>query len=206
MARLSSDAIMNGLSGKLGDLLFRQAYGKTIVQMYQAPRVPRSELQLMCNHKMRNAASHVRAALRNPAVKAHYEKKKKRLNVTSAYTAACTDFLRHGRIDKIDTAKYNKGIITVKAFKADLGFEEVTVKILAKDGKLVTALRGVAKDQGLWFFKTNVALPRLEDAIISVEAKDHIGNVTRIVHEFGKNTQFFHDWRGAPSLTRHTIT
>jgi hypothetical protein len=106
-------------------------------------------------------------------VRAHYEKKK-RLNVTSAYTDACTDFLRHSSIDKIDTSKYDKGIITVKAFKADLGFEEVVVKILRKDCTLLSAARGVAKDQGNWLFKINGTLPKIEDVIISVEVSPHL--------------------------------
>jgi len=191
---------MHGLSGKLDGLIFRQVYGQTIVQTYRKSHKPRTEYQLMYNNKMRNAAMHARAALRNPAVKAHYEKKKKRLNVSSAYTAACTDFLRHGHIDKVDTSKYDKGIITVKAFKADLGFEELIIKITTKEGKLVTAMRGIAKDQGHWYFKTNTPLPRLADAVITVQAKDKIGNVTRIVQEFDKKTDFYHDWRGAPHL------
>jgi hypothetical protein len=200
MARLSTASIMHGASGRVGELIFRQVYGKTVVQTYHEPRVPRSELQRMYNHKMRIASWQARAALANPAVKAHYEKKKKQLNVSSAYTAACTDFLRHGRIDKIDTSKYDKGIITVKAFKADLGFGEVTAKVATRDGKLVAAICGVAKDQGQWFFKTGTPLPRLEDAVITIEAKDKIGNITRVVQEYEKNPQHFHDWRGAPHL------
>jgi hypothetical protein len=121
MAKLSPSSMMYGASGKVGGLVFRQVNGETLVQGYHESRVKRSELQLVFNNKMRMASFHARAALCDPAVKAHYEKKKKRLNVTSAYTAACADFMRHGRIDKVDTSKYEKGIIMVKAFKADLG-------------------------------------------------------------------------------------
>jgi hypothetical protein len=191
---------MNGASGKVGDLVFRQFQGKTIVQAYSEPKAKRTELQKLFNHKMREAATHARAALRNPAIKAHYEKKKMRLNVTSAYTAACTDFLRHGRIDKVDTSKYDKGLITVKAFKADLGFEEVVVKILKKDGKLVSATKGIPKEQGNWLFKINQPLPPLGNVIISVEARDKTGNVTRLVQEAGKKDLEYHDWKGSPHL------
>ena len=191
---------MNGASGRVGDLVFRQFQGKTIVQAYTESTVPRSELQKVFNHKMREAASHARAALRNPAVKAHYEKKKKRLNVTSAYTAACTDFLRNGRIDHVDTSKYDKGVVMVKAFKADLGFEEVVVKVLRKDGTLVAAAKGVAREQGNWLVKMNVPLPKIADVIISVEARDKTGNVTRVVQEVGKEDIAYHDWKGSPHL------
>jgi hypothetical protein len=191
---------MHGASGKVGDLVFRQFNGKTVVQAYDPPSIKRSPLQKVFNHKMREAAQHARAALRDPAVRAHYEKKKKRLNVTSAYTAACTDFLRHGRIDKIDTSRYDKGVIIVKAFKADLGFEEVVVKLSTTDGKLITATRGVAREQAEWHFKITDPLPRLEDVTITVEAKDKTGNITRIVQEYGKRAAEFHDWRGSPHL------
>jgi hypothetical protein len=201
MARISSDSLMHGASGRVGDLLFRQVFGKTIVQAYQEPRGPRTELQKLFNHKMRQAASQARAALRNPAVKAHYEKKKKHLKVSSAYTAACTDFLRHGRIDKIDTSKYHKGTITVNAFKADLGFEEVTAKITTKEGKLIASIRGTIRQPGIWIFKASVPLPRLEDAVITIAAKDKIGNITRVIQEHDKKMEFFHDWRGSPHLS-----
>jgi hypothetical protein len=201
MAKLSPSSMMYGASGKVGGLVFRQVNGETVVQGCGEARVKRSELQLTFNHKMRVASMHARAALCNPAVKAHYEKKKKRLNVSSAYTAACTDFLRHGRIDKVDTSKYDKGIIMVKAFKADLGFEEVVVKIKTLNGCEVVKGKAIDKGEGQWLFRSGVPLPRLEDAVITIAAKDKTGNVTRVVQEFGKGMVFFHDWCGAPHLT-----
>lgn len=200
MATVPSSSVMHGASGKIGNVIFRQFNGKTVVQSYDPPRIKRSPRQLVFNHKMREASRHARAALRDPAVRAHYEKKKKRLKVTSAYTAACTDFLRHGRIDKIDTSRYDKGVITVKAFKAELGLEEVVVKICASDGKLITVARGVAGEQAAWHFRIAEPLPRLEDVMITVEAKDKTGNITRVVQEYGKKTVEFHDWTGSPHL------
>jgi metal-dependent hydrolase (beta-lactamase superfamily II) len=149
MATLSPSSIMYGASGLVGGLIFRQINGKTVVSAYHSPRPKRTELQRVFNDKMRLAAWHARAAMLNPATRAHYEKKKKRLNVSSAYTAACTDFLRHGKIEMIDTSKYDKGIIKIKAYKADLGFEEVTVKLNSKKGLLVKA-RAIEGSQGQW--------------------------------------------------------
>lgn len=189
---------MHGASGKVGGLIFRQINGKTVVSAYHSPRPPRTELQLVFNNKMREASWHARAALRDPAIKAHYEKKKKRLHVSSAYTAACTDFLRQGKIDKIDTSKYNKGIITVKAFKPDLGFEELTVRLSTTNGGEVAAGRAVAREQGTWMFRAPSMLPPSDQVIITVEAKDKTGNVTRAVQAPGKNLVHFHDWTGAP--------
>lgn len=200
MAKLSPTSMMHGASGKVGGLVFRQVHGETIVQGYREPRMKRSALQLVFNNKMRMASFHARAALANPAVKAHYEKKKRRLNVSSAYTAACTDFLRHGRIDTVDTSKYDKGIIMVKAFKADLGLEEVAVTIKLPDGSAVVQGKAIDKGEGQWMFRSSVPLPRLEDAIITVSAKDKTGNMTRVVREFDKPGLFFHDWPGAPHL------
>jgi hypothetical protein len=200
MATIPKSSVMHGASGKAGDLVFRQFNGKTVVQAYDPPIVKRSPLQKVFNHKMREAARHAKTALRDPAVRAHYEKKKKRLNVTSAYTAACTDFLRQGRIYNIHTTKYEKGLITVKAFKADLGFQEVVVKIHATDGKLITATQGVAKEQAEWHFKITEPLPPLQDVTITVAATDKTGNVTRIVQPFRGKPQEFHDWRGSPHL------
>lgn len=103
MAKLPPSSILHGASGKIGGVIFRQVGGKTIVQSYTEPSTERSELQTVYNNKMREAASQAKAALLNPAVKAHYEKKKKKLKASSAYTAACIDFLRNGRIDKVSS-------------------------------------------------------------------------------------------------------
>lgn len=190
---------MYGASGKVGGLIFRQINGKTVVSAYHSPRPKRTALQLVFNNKMREAAWHARDAMCNPATRAHYEKKKKRLNVSSAYTAACTDFLRHGQIEMIDTSGYGKGIIKVKAHKADLGFEDVTVKLYTEKGVL-TEGRAVSGSQGRWMFRTAMRLPRIEEVTIVVEAKDKTGNITRVVQEPGKERVAFHDWRGAPHL------
>jgi hypothetical protein len=200
MATIPKSSIMHGASGKVGDLVFRQFNGKTVVQAYDPPAIKRSPLQKVFNNKMREAAHHAKTALRDPAVRAHYEKKKKRLNINSAYTAACTDFLRHGRIDSIDTTKSDKGLITVKAFKPDLGFEKLVVKIHTADGKLITATQGVARQQAEWHFKLAEPLPPLQDVTITVAATDKTGNVTRVVQRPGSKTQEFHDWRGSPHL------
>lgn len=185
---------MYGASGKAGGLIFRQINGKTVVSAYHSPRPKRTALQLVFNNKMREAAWHARDAMRNPATRAHYEKKKKLLNVSSAYTAACTDFLRHGKIDVIDTSRYDKGVIKVKAYKADLGFDEVTVKVCTGKEMLIKG-RAVEGSQGWWTFRAGVPLPKVDEVTIVVEAKDKTGNVTRAVQEQGKKT-IFHDWRG----------
>ena len=200
MATLSPSSILYGASGKLGGVVFRQVNGKTVVQAANESNVKRSALQLMFNDKMRMASAHAKAALRDPVVRAHYEKKMKRLNVSSPYTAACTDFLRNGCIDKVDTSKYDKGQIVVMASKADLGFEEVTVKLSTqKDGQVIKG-KAVRKEHGLWLFRRTAlgAWPSLEDAIITIEARDKTGNVTRVVQEREKVIEKFHDWPGAP--------
>lgn len=200
MAKLSPSSLLNGVSGKIGGLVFRQVNGKTVVQAYQESRVKRSELQVLFNDKMRLASSHAKVALRDPAVRAYYEKKKKRLNVSSAYTAACTDFMRHGRIDKIDTSKYNKGQVVVKAYKAELGFEDVVVKLSTRERGEVMQSKAVSKGNGEWVFQGKGPMPKLAEVVITVEAKDKTGNVTRVVWEHEKALVEFHDWQGAPHL------
>jgi hypothetical protein len=185
---------MHGASGRVGELLFRQINGKTVVSVYNQPGPKRTRLQQVFNDKMRLAAQHARAAMRDPATRAHYEKKKKRLNVSSAYTAACTDFLRKGQVDMVDTSKYDKGIITVKAYKADLGFESVTVSISGTDGREVAKGLAVSRGEGKWMFRTPAALPNMEDVVITVDAKDRTGNSTKAVLEHGKKLVQTHRW------------
>jgi hypothetical protein len=64
----------------------------------------------------------------------------------------------------------------------------------------VTTGRAVLKEHGNWLFQGVLPLPPLEEVVITVAAKDKMGNVTRGVLEAGKELVCFHDWRGAPHL------
>jgi len=180
MAILSPASSLNGARGRVGDLIFRKDGNKTVVQTYSKPRGERSELQKRYNKKMQLASFAARAAMSNPAVKAHYEKKKKCLNVSSAYTAACTDFLRTGRIDYVDTSKCSKGQITIKAHKANLGLEQVTVKFTDAEGNTILQGIATAKSNGEYLFRFPNP-PNLDQTTITVCVKDKMRNTTTAV-------------------------
>jgi len=180
MAILSPASLLHGARGKLGDLIFRKDGDKTIVQTYTPPRTKRSPAQKRCNTRMLLAAFAARNAMANPAIKAHYEKKKKRLNVSSAYTAACTDFLRNGKVDYVDTSKFSKGQITIKAYKADFGLEQVAVTLTNAEGDFVLQGAATPKSNGEYLFRFSNP-PRLEQTTITVYAKDKMGNTTTAV-------------------------
>jgi hypothetical protein len=101
MAKIPPSSPLHGLSGRIGNLLYRQVNGETIVQVYTAPKGARSAAQQQHTHKMRQATQQAKTALNDPAVRAYYESKRKRLNAPNAYVAALTDILRNGCIDKI---------------------------------------------------------------------------------------------------------
>lgn len=194
MATLSPSSTLHGARGKLGDLVFRKHGNKTVVQTYSEPRGKRSELQKLYNTKMQLAAFAARAAMSNPATKAHYEKKKKRLNVSSAYTAACTDFLRNGKIEYIDTSKFDKGQITIKAHKADLGLQKVTVTLTNAEGHQILQGAATPKTNGEYLFRFPNP-PSLDNTSITISAKDKMGNTTHAEFKPGVDLPTCcHDW------------
>ena len=86
-------------------MVFRQVKGETIVVTYSGSRKSVTAEQRKASERFRGASQQAKAALFDPAVRAYYEKKKVRMNLTSAYVAAVTDILRNGCLDRTDTSK-----------------------------------------------------------------------------------------------------
>jgi hypothetical protein len=124
MAKIPPSSPLHGLSGRIGNLIYRQVNGETIVQAYTPPQGEPTEAQRQHANKMRQASMQAKAALEDLAVRSYYEKKTKRLNASNAYVAALTDILRNGCIDKIGKSKKKKGLL--KGLVKKVGAAKVT--------------------------------------------------------------------------------
>ena len=92
MAQLTTP-LLQGLSGSLGNLVFRTFNGKTFV--YSPPRKTRREspLQAYRRDRFRELSARAKMQLRDPEVKAHYGLEAKRLKLPNAYTALLKEML-----------------------------------------------------------------------------------------------------------------
>jgi len=183
MAILSSTSPLCGVKGLLGGLMFRTIDGKTVVSTYNKPdrrRMKRKETELQRIYRSRfaEAARYAKEAVSDIDTYEYYKRKAKKLGVPNAYTAAITDFMRKGTIDKIDTSKFEKkGEIVVKAEKKNLDFVNVTLRVATADGDTITQAKAIRQANGLWSFRYPGTPPRLSEVKLYVEAHDRVGHV-----------------------------
>lgn len=92
MARSTDNIVVHGLSGKIGQFVFRQRHGKTVVAKtpckYPPPTIPQKAKQ----NNFRMAMAYAKGLLADPAVKQSYMKKAR--PGQTAYNVAVAEFLR----------------------------------------------------------------------------------------------------------------
>ena len=183
MAILSPTSPLHGANGLIGGIIFRTIDGKTIVSAYNPPdrrkmKRKETELQRIYRSRFAEASRYAKEALKDIDTYEHYKRKAKKLGVPNAYTAAITDFMRKGSIEKIDTSKFEKkGEVVVKAQKKDLNFANVTLRVAAQNGEVLTLTNATRYGNDLWSFRYPGKPPRLSEIKLYVEARDRVGHI-----------------------------
>jgi hypothetical protein len=114
------------LRGAIGDLIFRQYNGKTVVSVrpvYKNETNTDGRRQL--RGRFRDATMHASNAMEDPKKKAYYQQKAQQLKLPNAYTAAITDYLRKAKVVAM----------TRSSFSAKKG-DEVIIKLLKSAFKI----------------------------------------------------------------------
>ena len=92
MARSSSNLILKGFSGKLGELVVKQYANKIVItRLPDMSRVKKSELQKLRQDRFRQAVAYAQSIIHDPKKKASYAKKLRKGE--SVYHAAIKEFL-----------------------------------------------------------------------------------------------------------------
>ena len=92
MARLITP--FEGLSGRLGNIVFRTWGGKTF--MYCRPSSPRKQSAAQKEHrlKFRSASHKAKCLLADPDQRSHYQQEAQRLQLPNAYTAIMRELMQ----------------------------------------------------------------------------------------------------------------
>lgn len=100
MAIVKKNIITKGLSGAIGDLIFKQSEGQTVV--LRKPKKPEtvSEAQAKRRTKFQEAVDYAKACMADEALKAHYVQEAKRKPRTHAYNLAISDYMK-GNADQV---------------------------------------------------------------------------------------------------------
>lgn len=104
MAILKSNFLFGGISGRVGNVVFRQKNGKTVVcQRPARGKKKPSNKQLAHQQRFKEAAEFAKEELQDPERRAYYEWMARKLKLSSAYTTAVKFFLGgHPDEDKTD--------------------------------------------------------------------------------------------------------
>ena len=178
----ATNALTQGLSGKVTGLVFRQNANGT-VSVGDAPR-PSSKAptagMLAQRQRFQQAAFYGRAVQQDPAQKAAYETGVD-ANTQSAYTVAVADYLNAPNIQNVDFTAYRGTIGDAIVIQAtdDFAIHHVHVRIQRPDGTVVEEGDATADADGYTFrYAATVKNSTFAGNKVIVSAYDNPGNET----------------------------
>jgi hypothetical protein len=169
MAKVKKNVIIEGLSGRIGDLVFRQYGDQTVVSKrptHDPARIPTpGEAQQQA--RIKQAAALAKARLAKPEGQAYYQAARQRLNKRSAYHTAIYDFFGVPAIVAVEGTQDGSLHIRVQD---NVGVCKVRVQVGDMQGK---AQPQEEVPCNWWIYPLNGAGPW----VVRVWAEDGMGNV-----------------------------
>lgn len=95
MATVTNNLATTGLTGKVGNLVFRRRGNKTTVYVQSPRKAPLSEKQKLAQQHFAEAVAKAKHALNDPAERQKFEEMAKTKGKESAYSAAISYFYRN---------------------------------------------------------------------------------------------------------------
>ena len=182
MAESKSNLATEGLSGQVGNFVFRRrkADGKVFVSVHPSEQEGEpTEAQLKVRSKFQEAVIYGKSALADPATKAIYTEKT--APGKSAYNVAVADYFNAPNIKEVDLSNYTGEVGSTIRVKATDDFEVagVQVKIANADGTLVEVGSALSQSDGLfWLYTATKLNESLLGDKITVTVSDIPGNST----------------------------
>jgi hypothetical protein len=169
MATVRKNVLLEGLSGRVGDLVLKD-YGDKVVlcrrPVHDPKRVPKPG-EARQRERIRAAAAMARAVLATVEGEAYYQAARRRLGKHSAYHTAVCDFLGTPEVVGVRLAAGGELLIEVWD---DVGVRQVTVAVNGEEGA-AEAVDGAP--WRLWRWRLGGAGPWA----VEVRAVDGMGNV-----------------------------
>lgn len=177
MARVKLNPIIDGVSGKIGDLVFRSYGDDTILSRLpdfsNVEPTPGQEAQ---RARFREASFYGRMAMADAATRAFYEAFAERRG-QPVFSVMVADFLNAPVVDEIETAAYTGAVgdpITVRAHD-DVEVTGVSVTLTDAGGAELESGAAVL-DGTRWRYDAQTAVASGTDVTITARATDRPGN------------------------------
>ena len=106
MATVKTNVLLKELSGKFGNIVFRTVGNKTIMSPRgnKPNKKMETEAQRNTRSTFKEATAFAKAMMRNPDKKAYYQERAEAWQVSNAYTAAITEYMRKPKGHSAKTA------------------------------------------------------------------------------------------------------
>ena len=180
MAQATLNPVLLRLRGKVGDLIFKNVNGKTVVACKAAmPAYPETERQRATRQNFRKGIIYGKTVMSDPSMRPVYAEAAKRRG-EPIYSVMISDFMNPPVVDEIDLSRYNGGAgneIMVRA-SDDFGVIGVEVRVLNTDGEEIekgAAVQSVP-NSGAWVYTATVSIPPGGPVRVEAIAKDRPGN------------------------------
>jgi len=176
MGESKSNLATEGLSGQVGNLVFRRRKSDDKVFVSRQPAAFEGEptdAQKAVQSKFQQAIIYGKTAVADPTVKALYEQKKSAGQ--SAFNVAVADFFNAPNIQEIDVTAYTGQIESTIRIRAtdDFTVESVSVHIVNGEGSLVEDGNAILQPNGVdWLFTATKLNESLVGDKITVTASD----------------------------------
>ena len=183
MAQSKKNIATEGLSGKVGNFVFRRRKSDDKIFVSRTPvgfEDEPSEARKAVQRKFQRAIAYGKSAIADPATKALYAAKA--TEGRSAFNVAVADFFNAPQIEKIEMSNYSGAIgstITITVTD-DFAVLAVHVKIENMDGSLVEEGEAAPGSFGVeWVYTATVTNESLAGDKITVTAFDMPGNTDK---------------------------
>lgn len=176
--RLSS--LLDGISGRVGNIVFSERYGKTVLG--RRPVRGNREFtpqQLSQQEKFRLAGLYVKAVVANPQARAPYDEVAEIRNVPVAGLIS-GDYLNAPTVNNIDLSQYTRQPGSTIFILATDDFEVMSVNVQIKDANGNDVESGAAVKSGdllgRWMYTATAQVPAGQAFSVVVTATDRAGN------------------------------
>jgi hypothetical protein len=180
MAISFNNAITSEYSGRVGDIVFRNYGGKSVMaKRPDCSKVVRSAKQLEINDRFAKAVKYGQYVIKNPELSKYYKKKRPDL---TPYNAGISDYQSRPVIERVDVGGYQGlpgNVVTVLVWDK-WNIEGVDMVIFNASGEVIECGAAVPRQFSgnmEWDYKSTVENIDYKSCRILVRVKDRPGNV-----------------------------
>ena len=179
MAKVKLNPILQRLSGKVGDLVFRRYNDRTILaRTPDVDGLAPSEAQRVQQERFRQAALYGKTARDDAEVWALYEEAAHKRG-QPVFSIAVADFFHPPTVDEVDVSGYAGAVGDPILVRASDDFEVVGVSVTISDADGAELEGGDAVLQdGQWLYTATTAVDAGTTIHLTVVAADRPGNLT----------------------------